>query len=75
MAEPKRHGDSELAPSVWVRRCVSCLRHDLSAAFGQLAMVSGPWSCTRCLGRSHELVRVPFPSATPVHGCPYMGAA
>lgn len=61
--------------AVWVRRCRSCGADDLSAAFGQPALATRPWSCPSCAAGDHVLVRRPFPTSAAAAACPYRGAA
>lgn len=75
MAEPTGRGATAAEASVWVRRCRSCGRDDLSTTFGQLVVVTGPWSCPVCDATDHEAVRRQLPSATTSPGCPRAGTA
>lgn len=73
--EPPRHGtmprDNTMPrDKVWVRRCSRCGRDDLAAAFGQPAMIEGPWSCAACGSAAFTPVRLALPGPAEAH-CPY----
>lgn len=63
------------AGRVWVRRCRRCNRDDLSAAFGQPAMITGDWSCPTCGAERYEPVQRPLPAPSSTLDCPHVGSA
>lgn len=46
---------------MWTRRCRACGRHDLTAAFGRLALIGAAWSCPACRSERYERVALVMP--------------
>jgi len=57
--------EADPAARMWTRRCRACGRDDLSAAFGRLAVIGGPWSCPACRSARYEPVPMVMPGVVP----------
>jgi hypothetical protein len=75
MADQSRSDGKASTREVWVRRCRSCGRDDLSAAFGQVSMVAGAWRCPACRTDRYRAVKLPMPDSGSADACPHTGAA